>query len=89
MLLFLDKTLTRLNQTSLCSISNLKQAGILDLWLRDEITNASLCLRPPTADRREGLSPLSTGDLAGPFLLLAGGKTREREKDHKEGRSRK
>lgn len=51
------------------------------MWLGAEITNISQCLRPPIADRSEGLSPLSIGDLAGSFLLLAGGEAREeREK---------
>ncbi|XP_050692921.1 glutamate receptor-like [Eriocheir sinensis] len=54
-------------------IRSFKQAGILDMWLGAEITNVSQCLRSPTTDRSEGLSPLNTGDLAGSFLLLAGG----------------
>ncbi|XP_050692920.1 glutamate receptor-like [Eriocheir sinensis] len=54
-------------------IRSFKQAGILDMWLGAEITNISQCLRSPIADRSEGLFRLSMGDLAGSFLLLAGG----------------
>ncbi|XP_050692940.1 glutamate receptor ionotropic, delta-2-like [Eriocheir sinensis] len=58
-------------------IHAVKEAGILDRWLGDQITNTSQCLRPPSADRSEGLSPLNIDDMAGCFLVLAGGEARE------------
>ncbi|MPC89688.1 hypothetical protein E2C01_084643 [Portunus trituberculatus] len=51
----------------------LKEAGILDLWLAQEITNATQCLRPPSADRSTGIAALTVEALAGSFLLLGGG----------------
>ena len=59
---------------SSCRIHVLKEAGILDLWLAQEITNASQCLRPPSADRSTGIAALTIEALAGSFLLLGGGK---------------
>ncbi|XP_050692922.1 uncharacterized protein LOC126983834 [Eriocheir sinensis] len=50
-----------------------KEAGILDKWLGEQITNTSQCLRPPTADRSDGITPLNIEDMAGSFLMLAGG----------------
>ncbi|XP_071549700.1 probable glutamate receptor [Panulirus ornatus] len=50
-----------------------KESGILDKWIRAQITNTSQCLRPPSSDRREGISPLNTEALTGPLLVLAGG----------------
>ncbi|MPC27965.1 hypothetical protein E2C01_021162 [Portunus trituberculatus] len=50
-----------------------KEAGILDRWLDSQITNISQCLRPPSADRSEGIAALDTDALAGCFLVLAGG----------------
>ncbi|KAK8404102.1 hypothetical protein O3P69_000275 [Scylla paramamosain] len=58
---------------SSCRIHVLKEAGILDLWLAQEITNASQCLRPPSADRSTGIAALTIDALAGSFLLLGGG----------------
>ncbi|XP_050693218.1 probable glutamate receptor isoform X2 [Eriocheir sinensis] len=50
-----------------------KEAGILDRWLGAQITNTSQCLRPPTADRSDGITPLNIEDMAGCFLVLVGG----------------
>lgn len=58
------------------SIQSVKEAGFVDHWLDAQITNTSQCLRPPNADRRDGISPLSIEDMAGSFLLLAGGETK-------------
>ncbi|XP_063840046.1 probable glutamate receptor [Scylla paramamosain] len=54
-------------------ILTVKEAGILDQWLSAQITNTSQCLRPPTADRSEGIAALSIEAMAGSFLVLAGG----------------
>ena len=55
----------------------LKQGGILDLWLAKQITNASQCLRPPSADRGTSISALDIGALTGSLLLLVGGEGRQ------------
>ncbi|XP_071530510.1 probable glutamate receptor [Panulirus ornatus] len=54
-------------------ISTVKESGVFDKWVRDEITNTSQCLRPLTSTQREGISPLNIEALSGPFLLLSGG----------------
>ncbi|XP_066976896.1 probable glutamate receptor [Macrobrachium rosenbergii] len=55
-------------------ILTLKEAGIMDKWLRDQMANSSQCLRPPTADRTGGIQPLDFESFTGSFLLLLGGK---------------
>lgn len=59
------------------SILTVKEAGILDHWLSVQITNTSQCLRPPTADRTQGIAALSIEALAGSFLVLVGGEERK------------
>ena len=56
----------------------LKQGGLLDLWLANEVTNVSQCLRPPSADRTTDISALNIDTLTGSFLLLAGGEGQEK-----------
>ncbi|XP_042856725.1 glutamate receptor ionotropic, delta-1-like [Penaeus japonicus] len=54
-------------------ITTLKEAGIIDKWLRDQMTNTSQCLRPPSADRSEGIAALDLQSFYGPIMVLAGG----------------
>ncbi|XP_063840062.1 probable glutamate receptor [Scylla paramamosain] len=53
----------------------LKEAGLLDKWLGEQITNTTQCLRPPSADSREGVSPLSVTAFSGPLACLGLGLT--------------
>ncbi|XP_068216604.1 glutamate receptor 2-like [Palaemon carinicauda] len=55
-------------------ISTVKETGILSKWLGEEITNTTLCLRPPTSDRQEGIAALNIGVFLGPLSVLVGGK---------------
>ncbi|KAK8404112.1 hypothetical protein O3P69_000285 [Scylla paramamosain] len=55
------------------SISRLIEAGLLDYWLISEISNTTQCLKPPTADRSQGVQPLSLTSLLGTMYLLAAG----------------
>nr|XP_045589654.1 glutamate receptor-like [Procambarus clarkii] len=52
-------------------LSFLKESGIMNKWLGDQITNTSLCLKPPTADIKGGISALGFEAFSGSFLLLA------------------
>ncbi|XP_069172530.1 glutamate receptor 2-like [Procambarus clarkii] len=52
-----------------------KESGLLDKWLAEQITNTSQCLRPPTSDRGGGIAPLNIEAFSGPFLMLAAGLT--------------
>ncbi|XP_053634332.1 probable glutamate receptor [Cherax quadricarinatus] len=54
-------------------LARLKESGLMNKWLGEQITNTSLCLRPPSADIKEGLSPLSFQTFSGSFLFLASG----------------
>ncbi|XP_069943816.1 glutamate receptor ionotropic, kainate glr-3-like [Cherax quadricarinatus] len=54
-------------------IMRVKESGLLEQWMRTEITNTSQCLRPPSSDQRDGRSALSLEALIGPFLVLAAG----------------
>ncbi|KAG7156390.1 Glutamate receptor ionotropic, delta-2-like 15 [Homarus americanus] len=54
-------------------IHQLKEGGLFDKWLGDEITNTSVCLRPPSSDRGDGISPLNLEAFSGPLLLLGAG----------------
>ncbi|XP_069995853.1 probable glutamate receptor [Penaeus vannamei] len=63
----------------------IKHSGILSKWIGDQITNTSQCLRPPSADRREGISALNIEAFLGPLsVLLAGIQTRHINSAHKE-----
>ncbi|XP_068216601.1 probable glutamate receptor [Palaemon carinicauda] len=52
----------------------LKEAGIMDKWLTDQMANSSQCLRPPTSDRTGGIQPLDLESFSGPLLVLIAGK---------------
>ncbi|KAG7156388.1 Glutamate receptor 4-like 1, partial [Homarus americanus] len=54
-------------------IYKVKEAGLLAKWLRSEITNTSQCLRPPSSDRRDGITALNLDALLGPLFVLSGG----------------
>ncbi|XP_042204210.1 uncharacterized protein LOC121853894 [Homarus americanus] len=56
-------------------IYKVKEAGLLAKWLRSEITNTSQCLRPPSSDRRDGITALNLDALLGPLFVLSGGMT--------------
>ncbi|XP_063840773.1 uncharacterized protein LOC135089254 [Scylla paramamosain] len=51
----------------------LKEAGLVDHWLGQEIVSTPQCLRSPTLDRQEGVAPLNLETLLGPLLVLAAG----------------
>ncbi|XP_069172269.1 glutamate receptor 1-like [Procambarus clarkii] len=80
-----DKVLTNLmmalafkkNSTFLSGVNKIllvvKEAGLVAKWLGEQITNTSQCLRPPSADRRDGISPLNLDAFVGPLLVLFGG----------------
>ncbi|XP_066984755.1 probable glutamate receptor [Macrobrachium rosenbergii] len=52
-------------------VLTLKESGIFDKWLNDQITNTTECLRPPSADRGNQISALGLESLAGIFIVLA------------------
>ncbi|XP_063593029.1 glutamate receptor ionotropic, delta-1-like [Penaeus indicus] len=55
-------------------IQKLKESGILDMWLQNEIVNTSQCLKPPSADRSsQDISALDLESFFGPMLVLAAG----------------
>ncbi|XP_071548115.1 glutamate receptor-like [Panulirus ornatus] len=54
-------------------IHTVREAGMVDKWIQEQVTNTSQCLRPPNSDRREGISPLNFEAFSGPLLLLMGG----------------
>ncbi|KAG7156398.1 Glutamate receptor-like 19 [Homarus americanus] len=51
-------------------LAHLKETGHLGKWLGEQITNTSVCLKPPSADIGDGISPLNLQAFAGPFLVL-------------------
>ncbi|MPC24168.1 Glutamate receptor ionotropic, delta-1 [Portunus trituberculatus] len=60
-------------------ILTLQQAGLVDIWLQEQIGTVPHCLRPPSTDRQDGISPLDMEAFGGPFLVLVGGKGVEEE----------
>ncbi|XP_063840772.1 glutamate receptor 4-like isoform X2 [Scylla paramamosain] len=54
-------------------ISRLLEAGILNHWLSSETSNTTQCLKPPSADRSQGVEPLPLSSMLGTILLMAGG----------------
>lgn len=52
----------------------LQQAGLVDIWLQEQIGTVPQCLRPPSADRQGGISALDMEAFGGPFLVLVAGK---------------
>ncbi|XP_069995906.1 probable glutamate receptor [Penaeus vannamei] len=55
-------------------IQKLKESGILDMWLQNEIVNTSQCLKPPSSDRSsQDISALDLESFFGPMLVLAAG----------------
>ncbi|XP_069995849.1 glutamate receptor 4-like [Penaeus vannamei] len=54
-------------------ISTVKESGLLAKWMSQEISNTSLCLRPPTADRRDAIAALNINAFFGPLMVLMGG----------------
>ncbi|XP_069995852.1 probable glutamate receptor [Penaeus vannamei] len=56
-------------------INRVKESGLLTHWLEQQIRNTSRCLRPPAADRTEGIAALNLQAFHGPLLVLSVGKT--------------
>ncbi|KAK8404105.1 hypothetical protein O3P69_000278 [Scylla paramamosain] len=54
-------------------ILTLQQAGLVDIWLKEQIGTVPQCLRPPSADRQDGISALDLEAFGGPFLVLVAG----------------
>lgn len=52
------------------------EAGLVQHWLNEEIGSVPQCLRPPSADRTDGISPLNLESFGGPLLVLVGGGAR-------------
>ena len=79
--------LTNVPQTRSDSILTLQQAGLVDTWLQEQIGAVPQCLRPPSADRRDGISSLDLEAFGGLFLVLAAGKGGEgRTEGRREGK---
>ena len=49
------------------------EAGLVQHWLNEEIGSVPQCLRPPSADRSDGIAALNFEAFSGPLLVLAGG----------------
>ncbi|XP_042204145.1 glutamate receptor ionotropic, delta-2-like [Homarus americanus] len=51
-----------------------KESGILDMWLENEIVNTSQCLKPPSADlSSQNISALDLESYMGPILIMGAG----------------
>lgn len=49
------------------------EAGLVQHWLKEEIGSVPQCLRPPTADRSDGIAALDLESFGGPLLVVAAG----------------
>ncbi|XP_063840054.1 glutamate receptor ionotropic, delta-2-like isoform X1 [Scylla paramamosain] len=54
-------------------IRMMTEAGLVQHWLNEEIGSVPQCLRPPSADRSDGIAALNFEAFSGPLLVLAGG----------------
>ncbi|XP_045615620.1 probable glutamate receptor [Procambarus clarkii] len=54
-------------------ILRLRESGLINLWLKNEIGDISQCLRPPSASAATHASALDLDAFMGSFLVLAGG----------------
>ncbi|XP_068216600.1 glutamate receptor ionotropic, delta-2-like [Palaemon carinicauda] len=54
-------------------IRKLRESGIVNKWLGEQMPNSTQCLRPPKSDKREGIEALDIKAFSGPFLFLIGG----------------
>ncbi|XP_068216605.1 glutamate receptor ionotropic, kainate glr-3-like [Palaemon carinicauda] len=54
-------------------IHRVKQGGLVGKWLKDQITNTTECLKPPSSDRRDGIKALDLNVFAGPLIFVVGG----------------
>ncbi|KAK8404109.1 hypothetical protein O3P69_000282 [Scylla paramamosain] len=52
-------------------IFKLTEGGLWAEWLAWQLGNSKECLKPPTADRGEGVKPLGVQDILGLLILLA------------------
>lgn len=68
----------------LSSIRALIEAGLVDQWLREVIAVTPQCLKPPTADRTDGVSPIDLKSFSGPLLVLVAGEWWETRKSNGE-----
>lgn len=55
------------------SIRMITEAGLVQHWLNEEIGSVPQCLRPPSADRSDGIAALNLESFGGPLLVLAAG----------------
>ncbi|XP_064111335.1 glutamate receptor 1-like [Macrobrachium nipponense] len=55
-------------------IGIIMESGLLDMWMGAELTNTSQCLRPPSSDKRDGISALNLEAFYGIFIVLSMGK---------------
>lgn len=51
----------------------LQEAGLVNMWLQDQIGSVPQCLRPPSADNKGGIQALSLEAFGGIFLFLGTG----------------
>lgn len=51
----------------------LQEAGLVNLWLKDQIGSVPQCLKPPSADSIGGIQALNLEAFGGIFLVLAAG----------------
>ncbi|XP_068216603.1 glutamate receptor 4-like [Palaemon carinicauda] len=51
-------------------IGKVMESGLLDMWMGSELTNTSQCLRPPSSDKRDGISALNLEAFYGIFTVL-------------------
>ena len=59
------------------------EAGLVQHWLNEEIGSVPQCLRPPSADRSDGIAALNLEVFSGPLLVLVGGEaTCETNSEH-------
>ncbi|XP_063872937.1 uncharacterized protein LOC135107192 [Scylla paramamosain] len=55
-------------------IMKLKEAGVIDMWLKNEIVNTSQCLKSPSTDRPSSqIFALDLDSYIGSFLVLITG----------------
>ncbi|MPC24166.1 Glutamate receptor 2 [Portunus trituberculatus] len=54
-------------------IRMMTEAGLVQHWLNEEIGSVPQCLRPPSADRSDGIAALNFEAFSGPLLVLGGG----------------
>lgn len=51
----------------------LQEAGLVNLWLQDQIGTVPQCLKPPSTDSQGGTKALNLEAFGGIFLVLGAG----------------